>query len=315
MPDSEKVNRRDFLRKALVFSAALMAPGVGWSKAAALTSSDTLHLFCFGDWGSGADANQKAVAAALQNYSRQAAVTPQAMMLLGDNFYGPISGVDSSRWQKEFEDMYPADVFPGPCYAILGNHDYDDQPGGEKFQLAYAKKLVTRWKMPERWYRLDLPEARPIATILCTNTHYAKLSVSEIAEQEKWLEDQFAAPRTTSWLVVCGHHPVLSCGPHHGDSPYLKPWRELFYRQKVDAYVCGHEHDLQHLREEGKYTDWLVSGGGGRSLHPVARNEKTQFAQEQFGFLHLAIDSNNLSATFVGINAQPIYSMNKQLAT
>mgnify|MGYP002146327950 CR=1 FL=1 len=37
---------------------------------------------------------------------------------------GKYSWLKSPRWKTGFEDMYPASVFPGPCPAVLGNHDY-----------------------------------------------------------------------------------------------------------------------------------------------------------------------------------------------
>ena len=247
----------------------------------------------------------------MQDYARGLALTPQAFMLLGDNFYGPLSGTDSPRWKVEFEEMYPAGDFPGPCYAILGNHDYDDQPDGEKIQIAYASTPNTRWKMPDRWYRLDLPASNPVATLLCVNTHYAKLSNGDISAQQHWLEEQLAAPRTSRWLFVCGHHPVLSCGLHHGGTPTLQRWRELFYRHNVTAYLCGHEHDLQHLREDGQTTDWLVSGGGGKALHQLAKTAQTQFAEPAFGFLHLAVGSDRMTATFAGTDASPLHAFTR----
>jgi len=303
------VTRREAIRRALLFSAALSLPQFVRAQNASPASGETLHLFCFGDWGSGADKNQRAVARALQEYARRESIVPHALLLLGDNFYGPVSGgTESPRWKKEFEDMYPAGAFPGPCYAMLGNHDYDDQAGGEEIQLAYAKKPGTRWKMPARWYRVDLP----LVTLLCTDTHYSKMSPEEIAAQKQWLEKELDAPRTAPWLFVCGHHPVLSCGPHHGDSVHLAAWREHFSRKNVHAYLAGHEHDLQHLREKDGFTDWFVSGGGGRSLHPVENNTQTKFALKAFGFLHLAIQRDVLAAHFVDTEAGRIYSYERK---
>ena len=299
------ITRREACRRALLFSAALAFPRLLSSQTpVAAEAGATLHLFCFGDWGVQGDPNQKSVARALKKYAENLLLTPDALFLLGDNFYGPLPGTDSPRWKKEFEDMYPASVFPGKCYAVLGNHDYDDQPGGEKIQLAYAQTPGTRWTLPDLWYRLDLPQA----TFLCTDTHYAKLTKKQIASQRAWLEEQLAAPRLTPWLFVCGHHPVMSCGPQHGDSEHLQSWRELFYRRGVNAYLAGHEHDLQHLREEGRPTHWLISGGGGRDLHPVEPGSSTRFAEARFGFLHLSINAKEMQATFVGTNAEPVYT-------
>ena len=52
---------------------------------------------------------------------------PDAMLLLGDNFYGPFKGgTQCPRWKEQFEEMYPVSVCSGPCYAILGNHHRRD---------------------------------------------------------------------------------------------------------------------------------------------------------------------------------------------
>jgi len=314
MNPSRPLTRRAILRQALLFSAALAVPRFLHGQLPVVTSPDTLHLFALGDWGTGGNPAQKSVAIAMQDYARRERLTPEALLFLGDNFYGPLPGVDSPRWKREFEDMYPAGAFPGPCYAVLGNHDYDDQPDGEKIQMAYAQKPGTRWKMPARWYRLDLPAKNPVVTLLCLDTHYQKLSAADIAEQQRWLEAQLDAPRTTPWLFVCGHHPVLSCGPHHGDSKHLTAWQEYLPGKKVHAYLAGHEHDLQHLRGKDGFTDWLVSGGGGRDLHPVKADATTQFARESLGFLHLAITPGRMIANFVGIEGRPVYTHERTAA-
>ncbi len=42
----------------------------------------------------------------------------------------------------------------------------------------------------------------------------------------------------------------------------LKP---LMDRYGVHAYLCGHEHNLQHLHVDGESTHYVVSGGGSQS--------------------------------------------------
>jgi len=228
------------------------------------------------------------------------------LILLGDNYYGPLDGVESLRWKNEFEDMYPSSLFPGPCYAVLGNHDYDDQPGGgAKFQLEYSKVSGSRWKMPDLWYRVDFPTL----TMLFVNTHYKCLSAEQIAMQNAWLKKEMTSVRTRPWLMVSGHHPVLSAGENHGDSDYLAPWRDLFNENGVDAYLCGHEHDLQHLKEEGQPTHWLVSGAGGQNLHTLMKDKRKKFGKVMHGFLHLKVSVHQWSAIFVGDNAQVLYRL------
>ena len=39
-------------------------------------------------------------------------------------------------------------------------------------------------------------------------------------------------------------------------------------RHKVDVYICGHDHNLQHLRHvDGDGLDFIVCGGGGAVLY------------------------------------------------
>jgi Calcineurin-like phosphoesterase len=61
----------------------------------------------------------------MRQYAQQHRLRAEALLMLGDNWYGELArGTHSPRWQTQFEEMYPADVFAGPAYAILGNHDY-----------------------------------------------------------------------------------------------------------------------------------------------------------------------------------------------
>ena len=315
MTSSSHVTRRDALRQMLLFSAALAAPRfLAGQTPRPSTPKNALHLFCLGDWGAGVTPNQIAVASAMQAYAKTIGRSPEALFLLGDNFYGALPDIHSPRWKKEFEDMYPASVFPGPCHAILGNHDYDDQPDGERIQMDYARTPGTRWRMPARWYRLDLPAANPVATFLCVDTHFAKLNERDIASQDAWLKGELARPRRTPWMFVCGHHPVFSVGTQHGDTKRLGPWAELFHEQKVHAYICGHEHDLQHLRMPEKSTDWFISGGGGRELHAINPAKKASFAQSVFGFMHLSVTPHDYEMTFVGQDAGVLYTCRREPA-
>lgn len=49
----------------------------------------------------------------------------------------------------------------------------------------------------------------------------------------------------TTWLLAFGHHPIRSHS-HHGDSiDLLNDVDELLWKHGVDAYINGHDHDLQ----------------------------------------------------------------------
>src|SRR4051812_2799554 len=133
-------DRRKFLQTIGFSAAALLSQG--WrSPLKAEISAGNQHLFLFGDWGAVIPEPQQQVASTMIRYAEQNGIHPSALLLLGDNFYGQFDGgVNSPRWQSQFEAMYPTEAFPGPCYAILGNHDYNLEPAGKmEAQLAYAK--------------------------------------------------------------------------------------------------------------------------------------------------------------------------------
>src|SRR5271156_5082269 len=93
-PDT--LSRRRFLRQSFAFSAlAGFASGLG--SFASLAASDPsepagAQLLVLGDWGYDDPTAQAQVAAGLRAYVHQHAVHPQALLLLGDNWYGELAG-------------------------------------------------------------------------------------------------------------------------------------------------------------------------------------------------------------------------------
>ena len=74
-------------------------------------------------------AAQTQIAAGMRHFVQNAALRPEALFLLGDSWYGNLEGgAQSTRWLTQFEQMYPPEIFPGPAYTMLGNHDYQRLP-------------------------------------------------------------------------------------------------------------------------------------------------------------------------------------------
>lgn len=107
--------------------------------------------------------------------------------------------------------------------------------------------------------------------------------------QLDWLEATLAAS-TADWLLVAGHFPVYSAG-HHGDTPELqRDVRPLMQKYNVDAYLCGHDHNLEYLLDapEGEGVSYFVSGSGGQDVYGVKKTRETVFAVAESGFMHHA---------------------------
>ena len=123
----------------------------------------TVSFLAMGDWGTGG-APQKKVAETLAAYAQKQGDV-QAVVLAGDNFYMNVASVDDPVWKNVFEDMYDVKRLNVPFFAVLGNHDY--QGNKAQVELDYSKKFPeSRWKLPARWYRVNIPSDKPVVTLL-----------------------------------------------------------------------------------------------------------------------------------------------------
>ena len=99
------------------------------------------------------------------------------------------------------------------------------------------------------------------------------LTPAQQAEQLAWLTAELEKPRTTPFLVVMGHHPIFSNGPHGDHKVLVRDWEPLLRKHKVHMYLAGHDHDMQHLEFEGHPTSFVLSGGGGADLYKLKIDE------------------------------------------
>lgn len=315
--------------QTLFCSSAALALNIR-TNAQTVIGKDALHLLMIGDFGTGA-ADQQKVAAAMKKFVTDKQLRTEGLLMLGDNFYSRDKagfGTESPRWKSDIEDMYPASVFPGPMWAILGNHDYHDNPGGEKIQVAYTKKPGVRWHMPAKWFRFEIgPKANPLVTFLCLDTNLPavsggadkknkttrpSLTAEEEQEQLAWLKSELAKPRAP-FTIVAGHHPMYSNGSHGDTKALLAQWEALFQEHKVHAYLCGHDHDLQHLELEGHFTSFVLSGGGGASLRKLPSTRKMPYGKDIHGFTHLQITGDALAFTHHSADGDVLHSFSKKL--
>lgn len=313
--DDRLISRRRALKVCFCSSAAL-ALNMRRGRADAPVDRTGLHLFAIGDFGTG-NKSQAAVAGAMRAFRERAGISLHSLLLLGDNFYGGGKGsldADSPRWRTVFEDMYPARDFDCPCYAVLGNHDYDDIRDGEKAQLAYARRPGTRWRMPAKWYRVDVGVGPGRLTILALDSNAVSnnRALAEYREQGAWLEEQLATDRGAFTLVIA-HHPVFSNG-QLGDSVLLvRDWAPLLERHKVHVFLSGHEHDLQHLEFADRFTSYVISGGGGQGPRDLPPRERSAaFGRAINGFTHLQLANDVLTIAHHGLDGAVLHRFTKR---
>ena len=285
-------------------------------------------MFMIGDWGTDKYIDQqKAVSMGMRTWMGSQRVTPGAMFLLGDNWYGHLhDGLNDPRWQDQFENMYPANFFPGPAYAVLGNHDYEKYSFDKvQLQLDYGKQKKTRWTMPAKWYTFKYPEQNPIVTFICLDSNLPGtkafefmpssylMSHEERDQQEAWFQAELAKPRTTPFVAVIAHHPLYTNGIHRDNRVLIPRWDHLLRDHGVDFYITGHDHDLQHIEFDGHPTSFVISGGGGAELvnWSVPPEKRGPFGGRVIGFTHMEMTKDAVTLRHVDSNARQLHAFRK----
>ena len=286
-----------------MFPLVLVFLSLSTSLSVSFAQSGGVSFFVLGDWGREGKDSQTVVANSMGK--RGDLSKPQFVISTGDNFYQKgVQSVTDSQWVTSFERIYSAGSLQIPWYAVLGNHDYLTNPEAE---IAYTF-TGHRWKMPARYFAQEIKvDANTTALFLFLDTspfildyqaQDAKFHVkSESTSRQLLWMDSVLSHSKAKWKFAVGHHPLYSAASTHGNTPeLLSQVLPLFQRNNVQAYFCGHDHNLQHLIDDGIH--YFVSGGGSRAREDIGKRADAVFTANSTGFLEVALTSTILVATF-----------------
>jgi tartrate-resistant acid phosphatase type 5 len=289
-------------------------------KKAATAPVKTLNFIAMGDWGRNGEYNQKEVAIQMGITARLADVS--FILATGDNFYP--SGVASTQdysWIASFENIYTAHSLQTDWYVALGNHDYK---GNVQAEIDYSK-ISRRWHMPARYYAKKFAIGKDTTQqvlLVCLDTspfisqyysspdHREEIKGQDTAAQKKWLESVLSDPSPNiKWKIVAGHHPLYT-GGNRMESPDAdelnKTLKPIFDKYKVDAYICGHEHNLQYMKPEGA-THYFVSGAGSETTPCILYPGIGKFAKSINGFMIFSLSANEMYVQMVDLDGNFLY--------
>jgi tartrate-resistant acid phosphatase type 5 len=259
-----------------------------------------VRVLAFGDFGNGSG-EQKMVAQTIATYHQGQRF--DFAITLGDNFYSV--GMESPsdlRWKTWFEDLYgPLGI---PFYASLGNHDWG-HPDSPAAEILYSG-LTPTWRMPAAYYTFT---AGPVQ-FFALDTQ----SVALAQKQREWLDRELTNSQAR-WKVVYGHHPIYSDG-NYEDRPDLIASLLPILANRVDAYICGHDHNLQALQAQ-RGVRFYVAGGGGAGLYDVTESPRSLFVSRSNGFAVLEADATRLVVKLVDATGKVVYEepISKTLTT
>jgi tartrate-resistant acid phosphatase type 5 len=305
---SLRLDRRELLGG---LAAATLA-GAAARPAKAAAEAGPAGFVAIGDWGRKGEGRQRKVAAAMGRAATE--INSRFVLAAGDNFYP--AGVDSvtdPHWQTSFENVYTAPGLQTPWYVCLGIHDYRGDP---RAQIAYSRQS-DRWRMPHRHYKVsgdDLGIAGLDLFVLDTSqlvdTPHEKAEqvlhghfmVRKRAKQMAWLSNALAESQAP-WKIVLAHHGVYSGS--HGEEPILvNRVAPLMERYGVQAYINGHDHDLQHIRRGA--VDYICTGAGS-DVDAVEAVEGTQFYRSEPGFSLFVLEGDVMKLEFRDLHGETLY--------
>ncbi|MBW8682901.1 metallophosphoesterase family protein [Chitinophaga rhizophila] len=234
---------------------------------------------------------------------------PQFLYHLGDVVY---NHGEASQYQRQF--FGPYQQYPGPVFAIAGNHDSDVNPDSpvayntlEPFMAVFCD--TTRQAVPfsggaERKSMIQ-PNVywtlkAPLANIIGMHSNVPKFGVVT-EEQREWLKGELIAAdseRPDKALIICIHHAPYSADINHGSSLPMITLLEAVFEEtgiRPDIVFSGHVHNYQRLSRkypDGKSVCFIVAGGGGYDeLHPIASLEDSRFTNDYPLFPFVSLDS------------------------
>lgn len=263
-----------------------------------------------GDWGRSGTEDQGIMANTLNSLDIDFVVSS------GDNFYpaglSSVTDPQAHDWLR----VYTPKV---PWYVVLGNHDYYDN--------AYAQVEMTRmysmWNMPARYYDKSFGD---VHIWFLDTTPLLDYNPIRIEKHDSWMDlenQRDLAMQQYEWLehglknstaprkIIVGHHPLWTFGEHvhMQNEEFRVRISEWMTRYNVESYICGHDHNLQHVSAFGLQE--FVSGSGAWSYEwewvigqRYLDTAHLHFAASDHGFLLVS----DTSYTFYSSAGQPLYT-------
>lgn len=228
---------------------------------------------------------------------------------VGDNFYP--NGVQSTQdyqWFSSFENVYTHHLLHEPWFVALGNHDYE---GSVQAQIDYSA-VSRRWEMPSRYFerlikiskdkylQLLVIDTNPFVTKYKADPDkYRGINDEDQKIQLEWIAEKLNTkdPKIV-WKIVVGHHPLYSGGKRKNEQETKDTellFEPLFTKYGVDAYICGHEHDLQIIRKKNRKLTQFLSGAGSE-LRETGKIDGSLFAEAVPGFIAFTLTQDVLTA-------------------
>jgi len=276
--------------------------------------NSTLSVFVIGDWGTGGRGARRVGEAMSAGHAAEAV---QAVISTGDNIYpSGVSSVDDPQWDSKFERIFPAESLPVPFWAVLGNHDYREDPDAQVDYTGHRLDdgSITRWQMPGRYWSTVLrsPDESIELRVVGIDTQLLVGNAGTRKSHLAWLDSVLAASGEEHIFVV-GHHPVYSHGHYGNNRTLVRHLAPLLVEHGVRAYLNGHEHDLQLIKPIDGVRYIISGGGGGKRKSKAGKN--TEFSASSLGFVRIDLREDRMHLACIDSRGKLLYETTDTLQT
>ena len=244
--------------------------------------SPYLSFLIIGNWGNPRNVGSLTkIAEQMNNVASKS--NPTAVITTGNNFYGPLNGLDDPLWRTSWTNVFTGRVGTLPFWASMGNNEWSGID--YRTELNYMQKSP-RWVLPDIQYeRIVTKNGLKVAIVvvdtsllyydyvgdspaMAANFQKAQLTQQDqgVLKKLKWIDDTLSKHQDKDYLVVVGHHFLKTCA--YTNVTNMNNLNALFQKWKISAYVFGHNSALQSVQDSGIAYIQVASTG---DIQPICK--------------------------------------------
>lgn len=277
---------------------------------------DALNFIISSDMGRRGVSEQQNIANIMGNIALQNKI--DFVAVAGDPIHDDgVKSTTDEEWKLKYENIYTAPSLQIiPWYVVSGNHEYH---GSVQAVLDYSKKS-SRWKAPARYYSIEKTingkdkclfvfiDTAPIIDKYRNSTEYSDAGKQDLEKQLKWIDSTLTVS-TDRWKIVIGHHPVYANTDKEESerTDMQKRVGTILEKGKADLYFCGHIHNFQHFKPEGKTVNYVVNSSASQS-RKIISTEDTLFTNSDPGITLCSVNEKNITFFFINHKWETVYN-------
>ncbi|CAK7326858.1 unnamed protein product [Dovyalis caffra] len=294
----------------------------------AAKADGSLRLLVVGDWGRRGAYNQTEVALQMGIIGEKLDI--DFIISTGDNFYDAgLTGVDDPAFYESFIEIYTAPSLQKQWYNVLGNHDYR---GNVEAQMSpVLREIDSRWLCLRSFIvNTEMADFFFVDTTPFVDKYFNEPKDHEydwsgITPRKRYLSnllkdlDLALKESAAKWKIVIGHHTIKSAGIHGVTLELNLQLLPILQANKVDLYINGHDHCLEHISSSDSPLQFLTSGGGSKAWRGGVswwNPKEMKFYYDGQGFMSVQITQTEVFVVFYDVSGNVLHqwSRTKQLS-